>query len=360
LNRAETRQILRAAAQVAVVVLRLEAAHAAKSPADIVLRPAEADDQPLLGASPVMEELRRRVRRAANMDFRVLIEGETGAGKEIVARQIHRLSDRHRGPFVAVNCAALVDTLMDAQLFGIEDRTATGVRAQRGLFEKADGGVLFLDEIGELPVQAQAKILRVLQEECSERVGATGPRPIDVRIIAATNRPLLTMVEEGLFREDLFYRISALQVRVPPLREHPEDVAELARAHLSRLPPRHAISRITPEAVEALMLYEWPGNVRQLERVLEQAVTEVDGPEIRLQHLPEVVRSPYRQIVQPLAVRDDSMRAWRSRYAQLVLRRCGDNKRQACRTLKISYHTLRSYLRDGKGRKEPGGRGSAS
>jgi transcriptional regulator with PAS, ATPase and Fis domain len=147
-----------------------------------------------------------------------------------------------------------------------------------------------------------------------------------------------------LFREDLFYRLNAVHVRVPSLREHPEDIQELAMAHLSGDKEATRVSRITPDAVEALMVYDWPGNVRQLQRVLERAVTEGDGAEIRLADLPEDVRSPYSQILQPEGVRDESMHAWRSRYARLVLARCGDNKRRACETLKISYHTLRAYL----------------
>lgn len=345
------RRSLRAAAHAATLVLRLEAAHAAE-PARILEGDASSvDERPLLGTSALMQALRERILRVARTDYRVLIEGETGAGKEIVARQIHRSSERRDGPFVAVNCAALVDSLMDAQLFGIEDRTATGVKAQRGIFEKAHGGVLFLDEVAELPMQAQAKMLRVLQEACSERLGGAGPRAIDVRVIAATNRRLEALVERGLFREDLYYRINAVQVRVPSLREHPEDIVELALAHLRVGAEGMRVSRITPEAVEALMVYDWPGNVRQLQRVLERAVTEGDGVEIRLVDLPDDVRLPYAHVVQPLGVRDDSMQAWRSRYARLVLSRCGDNKRRACRTLRISYHTLRSYIHPKAARK---------
>jgi transcriptional regulator with PAS, ATPase and Fis domain len=342
------RRLLRAAAQAAVVVLRLEAASAAGKPVrESEVRPVESDEgRPLLGSSEVMGELRRRILRVARTEYRVLIEGETGAGKEIVARQIHRLSHRYQGPFVAINCAALVDSLMDAQLFGIEERTATGVRGQRGLFEKADGGVLFLDEVGELPLEAQAKLLRVLQEDCSERVGGSGPRRINVRVVAATNRRLETLVQQRQFREDLYYRLCAVQVRVPPLREHPEDIVELAFEHLGQ-PGLPGPMRITPEAVEALMLYDWPGNVRQLERVLEQAVTEGDEDQIRLEDLPAVVRESYGAVVQPVGLRDDSMRAWRRRYARLVLHRCAQNKREACRVLDISYHTLRSYLWEG-------------
>jgi transcriptional regulator with PAS, ATPase and Fis domain len=348
------RRMLKAAAPAAVLVLRLEAAEAAaaKPPVrEAEPRPAAPERRLLLGASEAMEELRRRILRVARTDYRVLIEGETGAGKEIVAREIHRLSDRHQRPFVAINCAALVDSLMDAQLFGIEERTATGVRGQRGLFEKAHGGVLFLDEVGELPLQAQAKLLRVLQEDCSERVGGSGPRRIDVRVVAATNRRLESLVELGQFREDLYYRLSAVQVRVPPLREHPEDIVDLAFAHL-RVPGASGPTRISSEAMEALMLYEWPGNVRQLERVLEQAVTEGDEQEIRLADLPGVVRERYGVVALPPGVRDDTMRAWRRRYARLVLHRCADNRREACRVLDISYHTLRSYLWDGPGEAE--------
>jgi two-component system nitrogen regulation response regulator NtrX len=176
-----------------------------------------------------MKALRERVERVATTDFTVLIEGESGTGKELVACQIHDLSHRRAGPFVAINCAALVETLIEAELFGIEERTATGVRGRRGKFEHADGGTLFLDEVAELSMAAQAKLLRAIQDLTVERVGGQGSRRIDTRIVAATNRNLTALVEHGLFRADLFYRLSGVEVHVPPLRRRKEDILELVQ-----------------------------------------------------------------------------------------------------------------------------------
>src|SRR6187455_537467 len=226
---------------------------------------------PLIGSSPGMEGLRQRVERVATTDFTALIEGESGTGKELVARQIHELSRRRRGPFVAVNCAAVVETLLEAELFGIEDRTATGVRGRRGKFEHADGGTLFLDEVSDLSMSAQAKLLRVIQDLAVERVGGQGVRRVNTRIIAATNRPLSELTVRGLFRADLYYRLSGVEVHVPPLRSRRGDIPELARYFLER--HRHARDMtLSPQAEEALNLHAWPGNVRELERLMERAV----------------------------------------------------------------------------------------
>src|SRR5262249_5403393 len=167
-------------------------------------------------------------------DFTVLLEGESGVGKELVARQIHDLSNRCNGPFVAINCAALVETLLEAELFGIEERTATGVRGRRGKFEHADGGRLFLDEVSDLSISGQAQRLRAIQDLAVERVGSVGVHRVNIRIIAATNRGLADLVTRGLFRPDLFYRLSGVDVRVPPLRERRSDIVELARYFLDR------------------------------------------------------------------------------------------------------------------------------
>ena len=180
-----------------------------------------------------MRALRERIERVAVADFTVLIDGESGTGKELVARQIHDLSPRRSGPFVAVNCAALVETLLEAELFGIEERTATGVRGRRGKFEHADGGTLFLDEVADLSLAAQAKLLRAIQELAVERVGGHGTRRLNVRIVAATNTSLAALVQRGLFRADLYYRLSGLDLRVPPLRHRREDILELAQYFLA-------------------------------------------------------------------------------------------------------------------------------
>src|SRR5262245_30749718 len=181
----------------------------------------------MVGESRVMQDLRARVTRVARTSFTVLVEGESGVGKELVAREIHACSHRHRGPFVAVNCAALVETLLEAELFGIEERTATGVRGRRGKFELANEGTLFLDEIGDLSPTSQAKVLRVLQDLVIERVGASSSNRVNTRVVAATNRNLQAMVEAGQFRADLYYRLAGVEVHVPPLRCRREDIPPL-------------------------------------------------------------------------------------------------------------------------------------
>ena len=299
---------------------------------------------PLIGASVAMEVLRERVERVATTDFTVLIEGESGTGKELVARQIHELSRRHHGPFVAINCAALVETLIEAELFGIEERTATGVRGRRGKFEHADGGTLFLDEVAELSMAAQAKLLRAIQDLTVERVGGVGSRRIDTRIVVATNRPLASLCEKGLFRSDLYYRLSGVDVRVPPLRSRKEDILELAQYFLSRHAGRRRLL-ISPAASDALLAYDWPGNVRELERMIEGAIATCDGSQISLDDLPIALRGAYGEVLMPSVHANETMRAWGSRYARLILERCGRNKRHACSVLGISYHTLNAYLK---------------
>jgi transcriptional regulator with PAS, ATPase and Fis domain len=298
----------------------------------------------LVGSSPVMAGLRDRIERVAATNFTALIQGESGTGKELVARQIHEQSRRRRGPFVAVNCAAIVDTLLEAELFGIEERTATGVRGRRGKFEHADGGTLFLDEIGDLSLAAQAKLLRAIQDLSVERVGTTGTRRVDIRVLAATNRPLADMVAKGLFRADLYYRLSGVEIHVPPLRVRRDDLRELAIHFLRRHRPTDP-PVLAEAAVDALLLYQWPGNVRELERVIERALALTSSDRIELDDLPPQVRGEYATVLGPSLVAGDTMRAWGSRYAQLVFERCGGNKRRTCKLLDISYHTLRAYLR---------------
>ena len=299
---------------------------------------------PLIGASDVMQVLRGRVERVALTDFTVLIEGESGTGKELVARQLHEVSRRRTGPFVAVNCAALVETLLEAELFGIEERTATGVRGRRGKFEHADGGTLFLDEISDLSLSAQAKLLRAIQDVAVERVGSTGTRRINTRIVAATNRPLSDMVSRGLFRTDLYYRLGGVEIHVPPLRARRDDISELAIYFLARHRNTRDLS-LSDAAVDALGLYAWPGNVRELERFIERAVALTESNQIELDDLPPQLRGDYVEILGPSFAAGESLRAWGSRYARLVYERCGRNKRRACRHLDISYHTLQAYLR---------------
>ena len=297
----------------------------------------------LVGSSPPMVELRARLTRVASTNFTVLIEGESGAGKELVARAIHQQSERHRGPFVAVNCAALVETLVEAELFGIEERTATGVRGRRGKFEQAEQGTLFLDEVSDLSPTAQAKLLRVLQDMAVERVGGFSIRRVDTRIVVATNRSLIGLVQGDRFRADLYYRLAGVEIPVPPLRARRGDIPALVRHFLERSDPSGTLS-VSSAALEAMMSFDWPGNVRQLGRVLERAVALAGGPVIDLPDLPVEVTKEYREVIGGLQGRDDSLRAWSSRYVRLVLERCGGNKRRACEVLNITYHTLRTLL----------------
>jgi len=293
-----------------------------------------------------MKELRDRLGRIADTNFTVLVEGESGAGKELVAREIHANSHRHRGPFVAVNCAALVETLLEAELFGIEDRTATGVKGRRGKFELADKGTLFLDEVADLSATAQAKLLRVLQDLSIERVGGQQAHHVDIRVIAATNRSLRGMVDDGRFRADLYYRLAGVEVYVPPLRARRDDIPLL----VSHFAARHRRTRslsLTSSALEALMAYDWPGNVRQLARALERAIALAPGPAVTVTDLPAEISSDYQDLLREVPSRDDSLRAWSSRYVRLVLERCAGNKRRACEILDISYHTLQAHLEYG-------------
>jgi len=298
---------------------------------------------PLIGSTPVMQTLRSQIERVAATDFTVLVEGESGTGKELVARQLHDLGRRRHGPFVAVNCAAVVETLLEAELFGIEERTATGVRGRRGKFEHADGGTLFLDEVSDLSLSAQAKFLRVLQDLAVERVGGHGTRRIDTRIVAATNRPLSDLVSRGLFRADLYYRLSGVEIHVPPLRSRCEDIPELVRYFLSRHRSRELTMSL--EAEQALRIYPWPGNVRELERLVERALALTESDCIEVDDLPPRIRGDFAEVLGPSIARDETMRAWACHYARLVFEKCGRNKRRACKRLNISYHTLEAYLR---------------
>jgi transcriptional regulator with PAS, ATPase and Fis domain len=339
-------QMLGVAAHVGALVIEIERARtslvrAGLLPAARARRDAAA---PLIGSTEAMRALRSRIERVATTDFTILLEGESGVGKELVARQVHELSRRRNGPFVAINCAALVETLLEAELFGIEDRTATGVRGRRGKFEHADGGTLFLDEVSDLSLSAQAKLLRAIQDLSVERVGGTGSRRVDIRIVAATNRGLASLVERKLFRADLFYRLSGVDIRVPTLRERRDDILELARYFLERHRGVKSL-RLSAAAADALLSYNWPGNVRELERLIEGAVAMAQAEIVEIDDLPPAVRGGYGEAVVPSLQRNETMRAWQSRYARLVLDRCHGNKRAAARGLGISYHTLVSYLK---------------
>jgi two-component system response regulator AtoC len=241
--------------------------------------------RPLIGSGVGMEEIRKKIELVAKKNATILIRGESGTGKELVARAIHLESDRKERPFLAVNCAALSENLLESELFGHEKGAFTGAdKLRRGRFELADGGTLLLDEISEIAATLQAKLLRVLQESQFERVGSSMTQQIDVRVIATTNRDLEKEVEAGKFRQDLFYRLNVVPIELPPLRDRADDVPELCRHFLHLIAKREkaAFRHIEPEAVRLLQKYPWPGNVRELQNIVERAsVLEVDPGVIR-------------------------------------------------------------------------------
>jgi nitrogen regulation protein NR(I) len=243
----------------------------------------------LIGRSPAMQEVYKAVGRVAPQDVTVLIRGESGSGKELVARAIYHHSRRAEGPFLAVNCAALTESLLESELFGHEKGSFTGATSQRiGKFEQCSGGTLFLDEVGDMTPLTQSKVLRVLQEQRFERVGGTQTIQTDVRIIAATNRDLEKMVSEGDFREDLYYRLNGFTIKLPPLRDRTSDIAMLLDWFLAsfRKELGKDVQTIAPDALERLLNYRWPGNVRQLQNVLRQAIVQSTGPVLITEFLP--------------------------------------------------------------------------
>jgi two-component system response regulator PilR (NtrC family) len=240
----------------------------------------------IVGASPAMEKLKQTIRTIASTQSTVLIYGESGTGKELVARAVHTCSPRAAEPFVSINCGAFPETLLESELFGYVKGAFTGANQnKRGLFEVADGGTIFLDEIGEMNLTMQVKLLRVLQERCVRPVGGSDEIAIDVRVIAATNRDLERQVAESTFREDLYYRLSVIPVTVPPLRERREDLPLLVNHFLKKYLPaaRKNIVRIKPDSLAALANYDWPGNVRQLENTIERAVALETGDELHVE-----------------------------------------------------------------------------
>ncbi len=259
------------------------------------LPPGEGDPAQrhgLIGESPPMVRLRALIDKLAAVDSTVLLRGESGSGKELVARALHQGSRRAAGAFVAVNCATLSETLLESELFGHERGAFTGAQNRKlGKFELASGGTIFLDEVAEIPVQLQAKLLRALQERQIERVGGERPIAVDVRLLAATHRDLEAAIAAGAFRADLFYRLNVVTLALPPLRERPDDIVLLAR-FFAREQGKHLMRPVlgfTTEAQAALAAYDWPGNVRQLANVVERAVVLGDGEWIRAEDLPEEV-----------------------------------------------------------------------
>jgi two-component system nitrogen regulation response regulator NtrX len=252
----------------------------------------------IIGSSPVMQELKKQIEVAAPTDGRVLITGENGTGKELVARQIHLNSKRGQGPFVEVNCAAIPEELIESVLFGHEKGAFTGaIQTRRGRFEVADGGTIFLDEIGDMSLMTQAKILRTLQENRFERVGGSVTLEVNVRVIAATNKDLEMEMAEGRFREDLYYRLNVIPIYVPPLRQRREDIAPLLEHFLERASVQSSGLKksLSPKALERLAAYPWPGNVRELQNIVERLVLMSPGPTVDVGDLPTQIAHPDRE-----------------------------------------------------------------
>jgi len=316
--------------------------------------PAMAREQSsvkILGSSPALLNALQRAANAAAANADVLVEAESGTGKELLARYIHEQSRRHHRPFVAVNCAALPEHLLESELFGHVKGAFTGAAAAKpGKFEVAEGGTLLLDEIGELPLLLQPKLLRVLQERECERLGDTRPRRIDVRVIATTNVSLLRMVEEGKFRPDLYYRLNVIPLSLPPLRDRLEDIPELAQ-HFAATFATHAqrpAPKLLPEFVTELQRRSWPGNVRELSNFLRRVLTLSNCDEIGVEHLsaeiiiPQLPATPAKLTVRP----GTGIRELEKRLLESTLEATRGNRTHAAEMLGISLRTIRNKIRE--------------
>lgn len=308
----------------------------------------------LLGDSRAMDRLRTEIRQVARSQAAVLINGESGTGKELVARAIHRQSDRKDMPFLAVNCAGIPAELMESEFFGHEAGAFTGARqARKGLFAEADGGTLLLDEIGEMPMALQAKLLRVLQEGRIKPVGADQEEPVDVRILAATHVDLHRAVAEGGFREDLYYRLETLAISVPPLRERGDDIDLLAMHFLRDASRRQGrgFMKLSEVTSRLLMDYPFPGNVRELASAMERAVTFCEGDTIQPEHLPDRIRKRRAEVAaHPAPAGDGNLARWptleqlQQDYVSRVMDAVDGNKRRAAQILGINRRTLYRWL----------------
>ncbi len=307
----------------------------------------------IVGTSRRMQEVFELIRRAAPARSNILITGESGTGKELVARAIHRLSPRRGEPFVPVHTSAIPSELLESSLFGHVKGAFTGaVSSRKGLFEAAHRGTLFLDEVGTISLETQTKLLRVIQEREIRRVGGVEARPVDVRLVAATNVDLWNEVQAGRFREDLYYRLNVITIDLPPLRERREDVPLLV-AHFLRIyaeENERDVVGFSPEAIDALTEHPWPGNVRELENAIERAVVLSRGETIELDELPQALRSPARPEVTVTEIPDDGLdfrlavAAFQAQLIRQALDQTGGVQRQAARLLKLSPTTLNEMV----------------
>jgi two-component system nitrogen regulation response regulator GlnG len=350
----------------------LKVARLMREPAVVVGTPPDDDQsgEAIVGSCPSMQEVYKAIGRVADQTFPVLITGESGTGKELVARAIYQHGPRAKAPFLALNCAAIPDTLLESELFGHEKGAFTGADRRRiGKFEQVSGGTLLLDEIGDMPLPAQAKLLRVLQEQTFERLGGSETVRTDVRLIAATHRDLKAWSDEGKFRPDLYYRLGVFAIHLPPLRERGDDLALLVRFYLRRVSRElgREVREAAPEALERLRGYSWPGNVRELQSVLKQALLRAHGPVLLQDFLPEfraALAEPAAQVASPVGCFDpeafigqrlgpDSHDLYEETHRELnrlllprVLAYTGGNQQRAARLLGITRRTLTTKLRD--------------
>ena len=311
-------------------------------------REIQVSPELVIGASRQMQDLFKLVNRAARSASTVLVTGESGTGKELIARSIHSMSQRH-GEFVAVNCAAIPAELMESELFGHTGQAFTGARqARSGLFESADGGTIFLDEIGEMPLALQPKLLRVLQEGTVRRVGQDREREINLRVIAATNRDLEKEVNEGRFREDLYWRLNVIHLHIPPLRERPFDIPLLVEHFLNKITDKSGRPplNVTPETLAILTAYKWPGNARELENAIERAVALAESGNLIPEDLPDRVRNQAgaTTLIARARERRLTLDELEREYIVEILRMSGKNKSRAAEILGVDRRTLHRKL----------------
>jgi two-component system, response regulator FlrC len=323
--------------------------------------PDSGESAGVVAVDPASRELFNIAQRVAQTDATVLLTGESGVGKEVVARFIHRQSARREGPFVAINCAAIPDSLLEATLFGYEKGAFTGATtAQAGKFEQAQDGTLLLDEVTEMPLGLQAKLLRVLQEREVERVGGKKPVPLNIRIVATSNRDMAEAVAKGVFREDLYYRLNVFPVAIPALRERPEDIVPVARNLMVEYGARMGRTGVTlsAQAEQALMDHAWPGNVRELDNVIQRALILSTGPVVQPEHL-RLMPRPVAETIRPVSVSDvqpatpglqesdkrvDNMKDLERDHILRTLAEVGGSRKLAIERLGISERTLRYKL----------------
>ena len=307
----------------------------------------------IIGSCPSLLQVFRRVEKVAVADINVLITGETGTGKELIARELHRRSNRSEKPFIVVNCGAIPENLMESELFGHVRGAFTGAVATRqGSFQAADCGTLFLDEIGEMPLALQVKLLRALQEREVVKVGDTKPQSVDIRVVAATNRELEACIKEGTFREDLYYRLNVVNLHLPPLRERGDDIVLLAKFLLKKYAAEFGatVKGFTPKALEAMRGYDWPGNVRQLENRIKKAIVLSDKTLIGVDDL-DLGGDQQRAVVPLAQAREDFTR----QYILDILERNGGNRTRAARDLGVDPRTVFRYLEREPDAPDPGG-----